>query len=243
MWRHRCPDLGFNSEPLERVVFHASARKVRKVRAISTFRTEPGPVPVMTSSFLLGALAIGVLSGFVAVLAGSLLWRVNLWKMPAIEQLHTVEGLSIGRKAPDIAATNGTEEYHLTFQRKWTFLVFGSEHCAPCKDLLRVALDHPATRGMRFVYLASVGEGPHTADEASLSCRTGQSWEFYNFHDETHVRKQWRAPVSPYYHVINPSGRVVAKGVASKPAHLDRLLGIAMAALVERSAQIAEVET
>ena len=196
----------------------------------------------MTPSFLLGSLGIGILAAFVAVLAGSLLWRVNLWKMPAVEQLHTIEGLPIGRKAPDIAATNSEEEYHLAFEWTWTFLVFGSEHCAPCKDLLNVALDHPATRGMRFVYLASVGEVSDVADEASLSCRTGQAWEFYNFHDEEHVRAQWRAPVSPYYHVIDPEGRVVAKGVASKPAHLDRLLGIAMTALVERPAQVTEVE-
>lgn len=186
--------------------------------------------------FVLSAFGIATLAGLVAILGGSLLWRVNLWSMPAVVQLHTIEGLPIGRKAPDIAATNGDEEYHLAFERRWTFLVFGSEECAPCKHLLTAALDHPATRGMRFIYLASAGEASVAADEASLACRTGQSWEFYNFHDEAYVRREWRAPVSPYYHVISPGGRVVAKGVASKPEHLDRLFGIAMTALVERPA-------
>ena len=52
-------------------------------------------------------------------------------------------------------------------------------------------------------------------------------WEAYTFHNESSARDMWRAPVSPYFHLIDAEGRVAAKGIASKLMHLDRLLLLA----------------
>lgn len=56
-----------------------------------------------------------------------------------------------------------------------------------------------------------------------------QDWELYWFHDEQKARRLWRAPVSPYFYAIGADGRILAKGVASQPDHLDRLLTLAPA--------------
>jgi hypothetical protein len=178
--------------------------------------------------YLVNVVGLLVVALFFILLAGALLWRVGLWSMPAVEQLHTVEGLSIGSSALEIAAVSGRDQYHLAFGGGWTFLVFGSMHCEPCKDLLRVASDHPATRDMRLVY---VGD----SEDVDIDCGMNRHWEVYQFDNEDSARAQWRAPVSPYFHVIDPRGRVASKGVGSKPHHLDRLLSVAPVSNVEGS--------
>lgn len=174
----------------------------------------------MSVSFMANAAALLVVVLFLGLLTGSLLWRIGLWFIPPVEQLHTVEGLPIGSDALEIAAAAGPDEYHLTFRNGWTFLVFGSKSCEPCQSLLRVATEHPATRAIRLVYVGDT-------DEIEIDCAQHHLWEVYRFHDEELSRRQWRAPVSPYFHVIDPRGRVVAKGTASKLVHLDRLLSLA----------------
>ena len=73
---------------------------------------------------------------------------------------------------------------------------------------------------MRLVYVSDDDET--LGIEPDIAGR----WEAYRFHDMWRARDQWRAPVAPYFHVIDPDGRVVAKGVANPPAHLDPLLSL-----------------
>jgi hypothetical protein len=179
---------------------------------------------------VVNVVALLILTLFISFLAVSLLWRVSLWFMPPVERLMTTEGLPIGGSAPEIAAHSGPGEYHLSFRGVWTFLVFGSRDCEPCQDLLRVASSHPATRMMRLVY---VGD----SQEVEVDCNQNQSWETYRFHDEALSREQWLAPVNPYFHVIDPRGRIAAKGIGNKHAHLDRLFGLAPHGLSASPAQ------
>jgi hypothetical protein len=72
---------------------------------------------------------------------------------------------------------------------------------------------------MRLVY---VGDSEDLHLEPHILAR----WEVYRFHDERATRERWRAPVSPYFHVVDAAGYVLAKGVANKPDHLDRLLSL-----------------
>jgi hypothetical protein len=65
-----------------------------------------------------------------------------------------------------------------------------------------------------------------TDDDAGVDEEVTRHWEVYRFVDEEAARAQWRAPVSPYFHVIDADGRVLAKGLGNLPEHLDRLLTI-----------------
>lgn len=166
------------------------------------------------------ASALFILLGFLLLLAFALLWRVTSWRTSAVQLLVHDEGLRIGAEAPQIAAYAGEQEVHLSFGGPEAFVVFGTRGCAPCEELLDAAARHPATRHLRRVYVAdseAVDVGPDVLG----------AWEIFRFHDERVTRKRWRAPVSPYFHVIDTDGRIVSKGVANRPEHLDRLLAIA----------------
>jgi hypothetical protein len=150
-------------------------------------------------------------------LALALLWRFGSWKTSNVELLTHTEGLRIGAEAPDIAGYVGEQEMHVSLEGRETFVVFGTEGCEPCVQLLAAAAVHPATRSVRKIYFSD-----GALDDPELV----NSWEIYRFHDENAARRAWRAPVSPYFHLVDAGRRVVAKGVANRPEHLDRLLAI-----------------
>jgi len=164
------------------------------------------------------ALFLG--SAVVGVWALALLWRVGSWHIPHAATLTHDEGLRIGSRAPEIACwgSDGTDR-HLSFGGRPTMVVFGKRDCVHCQPLLEAAQSHPATSYMRLVYLTDDA----TAD---LAVEVEARWEVYVFENETAARKQWRAPVSPYFHVVDPTGRIIQKGVASQSPHLDRLLSL-----------------
>jgi hypothetical protein len=152
-------------------------------------------------------------------LSVALLWRVGSWSVHPAETLISDYGLQIGAEAPEIACHWRSSERHLSFVGSMSFVVFGRLDCEPCQRLLRIASTHPATRSMRLVY---VGD----SEEMELEPELHERWEAYRFHNEHRSRVQWRSPVSPYFHVIDHAGRVAAKGVASEPSHLDRLMSV-----------------
>lgn len=151
------------------------------------------------------------------LLALALLWRLGSWLVSPSEALNEDEGLPLGSEAPQVAAHLGGQDYHLSFAGQTSFVVFGLDGCAPCRDLLGVAVRHPATGYMRLVYLSD-------AESVDIEPQLKSRWEVYRLHDPDAAPRQWRAPVSPYFHVVDEAGRIRAKGVASKPEHLDRLL-------------------
>jgi hypothetical protein len=53
---------------------------------------------------------------------------------------------------------------------------------------------------------------------------------------------QWRAPVSPYFHVIDHEGRIAAKGVASEASHLDRLMSVTPVGVPSRTLALLSTE-
>jgi len=161
---------------------------------------------------LIGALGIWAL-------ALALLWRLGSWHVGPAEALIEDEGLSVGDTAPEIAAHLGDRARHLTFGGETTFVAFGLHGCEPCRDLVNAAASHPATSYMRLVYLSDV-------DKIDVESQIRSRWEIYRFDNASYVRRQWRAPVSPYFHVVDEAGCIVAKGVANRPEHLDRLLGL-----------------
>lgn len=154
-----------------------------------------------------------------AILALALLWRVGSWNLHPADVLTHDEGLRVGTLAPQVAAHRGKDEYHLDFVSRTTLVVFGLKGCRPCQQLLEAAPRHPATRHARLVYISN-------DDPADLDADHGSHWEIYRFHDQAKAREMWRAPVSPYFHLVNSQGVIVAKGVANAPEHLDRLLHI-----------------
>lgn len=162
-------------------------------------------------------LAFGLLVTF--ALASGLAWRIGGWHISPAESLTLDEGLPLGSKAPEIAAHANEHEYHLSFQGRPTFLVFGAAYCQPCLELIESASRHPATRRLRRVY---VGDTIDLSVDPDILAH----WEVYALHDVLSTRKLWRAPVSPYFYVITNTGRILAKGIANLPAHLDRLLSL-----------------
>jgi hypothetical protein len=165
-------------------------------------------------------VALSAACAFTAFLAGALLWRVSRWQVHPAETLTLDEGLAIGSFAPEIAAYTGEQEVHLGFGGAATFLVFGDRGCEPCLQLLQAASAHPATQHMRLVSLSD-------SDDSDLGAGFASRWESYRYHDEQAQRRNWHAPVSPYFHVIDADGRIAAKGVANRSGHLDRLLELA----------------
>jgi hypothetical protein len=168
--------------------------------------------------FWANAVGIFLLTVIASLFALALLYRVGTWTVRPIVSLTFDEGLRIGSPAPQVAATDSKgHEIHLSFGGSDTFLVFGNSICEPCSGLLQAAPAHPATRLMRLCYISDTAS-PELAPEIA------SRWEAYRFHDEDSARKTWRAPVSPYFHVIDANGRIAEKGVANAPDHLDRLL-------------------
>jgi len=167
--------------------------------------------------WLANAVALTVLAAGTAAFGLALLWRVGSWHLSPAASLTFDEGLRIGSHAPEIAchASDGAE-MHLSFLGEVCFVVFGANGCKPCVALLAAAARHPATRSMRRVYLADSG-----IDDLSPEILAG--WQTFRFIDEDSTRETWRAPVSPYFYVINEDGQIVEKGVASSAEHLDRL--------------------
>lgn len=164
------------------------------------------------------ALGVGTLAMFAFALA--MFWRVGSWRISSLHTLSLDHGLAEGTEAPEIAAHRGETDIHLSFGGQPSFILFGSSQCQPCLELLAAASTHPATRPMRLIYLAESEDVDVDPDRLSR-------WEVYRFHDELRSRTTWRAPVSPYFHVIDSNNRVIAKGVANKTDHLDRLLELA----------------
>lgn len=170
------------------------------------------------SAWFANALALFLGLSVVVMLALALLWQVGSWQLPRAATLTLDEGLRIGATALEVAGyTDDGTEVHLSFAGPLTFLVFGTQGCRPCEQLLEAAGKHPATRPMRKVY---VWDGR----SATLDPDVLDRWEVYRFHNEEQARKHWRAPVSPYFHVIDEAGRIADKGVANQAQHLDRLL-------------------
>lgn len=187
-----------------------SASSSREFGSVTYVATAPWLVVVVP-------LAFGTLVVF--ALALGLVWRIGAWHVSPAASLTLDEGLALGSEAPEIAAHADGHDYHLSFQGRPTFLVFGAAYCAPCVELIETASRHPATRSMRRVY---VGDG----DELPLDPDVLAGWEIYELHDVLSTRQLWRAPVSPYFYVIASTGRVLAKGIANLPGHLDRLLAL-----------------
>lgn len=155
----------------------------------------------------------------VGILALALLWRIIAWEKPSATMLNEDEGLPIGAFAKAVAAHVGDQELDVTFGDAPAFLVFGASDCKPCDELLFAASKHPATRTLRKVYISDTGA-------LDLDTQYAVAWESYRFDSEQTARAAWRAPVSPYFHLLDEFGRVAAKGLANRPEHLDRLLEI-----------------
>lgn len=170
-------------------------------------------------------IALLLVAGTLVFLALALLWRVGVWNLSPAQVLTFDEGLRIGSMAPQVAAHRDDDDYHLDFAGVTTFLVMGTKGCRPCYQLLTAALSHPATSRARLVYISD--EEPSSLDGKYGGIR---KWEIYKYHDEDKARGVWRAPVSPYFHLINAQGTIIEKGIANAPEHLDRLLQLAPAA-------------
>lgn len=171
----------------------------------------------VTDPWTANVIALLCGAAVVWVLALALLWRLGAWQVGQAESLIEDEGLALGSEAHQVAAHSRDDEFHLSFVGRTSFVAFGAHGCEPCRELLTVAAQHPATSHMRLVYLNDV-------DDIDVDPEIAGRWEVYRLHDDQAARRQWRAPVSPYFHVIDEEGRVRAKGVANRPDHLDRLL-------------------
>ena len=170
------------------------------------------------STWVANTAALAVLASALIIGALALLWRVGSWRVSPAASLNLDQGLSAGAQAPQIAVMSGEQEMHLSFVGRDAFVVFGVDGCRPCGGLLHVAASHPATRSMRRVYV--------TDDDGAVAGQALVQWEIYRFIDQKADRERWRAPVSPYFHLVDADGRILEKGLASRPEHLDRLLFI-----------------
>jgi hypothetical protein len=163
------------------------------------------------------ALFLGSLVIMTFALAAA--WRIGAWQLPQVELLTTDSGLPIQSIAPKIAAHGAAFDTDLSFEGRSTFLAFGINGCEPCMQLLEAGADHPALRHMRRLYVSD-------SLELDIDPEIRERWETYRFHDERTARAEWNTPISPFFHVIGPDGRVVEKGIASTSDHLDYLLSI-----------------
>jgi hypothetical protein len=177
------------------------------------------------SPWVANVVGLSLAGGIVGAWTVALIWRVGSWHISPAASLTFDEGLRIGVPAPEIACrTADAQDRHLSFGGRVALVVFGKAGCDPCQQLLRVAPGHPATSSMRRVYVTD-------RDAGGLDPDLLAAWEVYEFHHESSAREHWRAPVSPYFHVVDVDGRILEKGVANQAAHLDRLLSLPPVAL------------
>jgi hypothetical protein len=181
------------------------------------------------AAWAFNAIVLSIAVGAVALLAAGALWRLGQWHLGTVEVLNLEEGLPIGSEAPELAVHQGAADRHLFWLGEPAFVVFGLAGCKPCEQLVEAASRHPATSPFRLVYVNNTGE----LETEAASVRR---WEVYRFHDARAARLQWRAPVSPYFHVIDARGHVVAKGVGNHADHLDRLLALSPSVLAGSAA-------
>lgn len=160
-------------------------------------------------------LSLVLVLAITSAIAG--LWRVSSWNVGNLERLLTQEGVPVGAQAPDLTGHADEYDVHVTFEGVHTFVIFAEGGCPPCLDLIDAADKHPALAHARLIYASS-------SEPEFPVALTVRQWEIIRFHDEPAARRHWNAPVSPFYHFIDPLGRVVSKGVASRPSHLDHLL-------------------
>lgn len=173
------------------------------------------------SPWLANALGLALLLLVANAFAAAALWRVSGWGTRSAEGFALRHGIAAGARAPQIAGYDQDKEVHMGFIGGRTIVVFGKGDCDPCVELLYAGSNHPALSRARRVYLSA-----EPAPPAGLDPYVHTQWEFYRFHDEERTRLQWEAPVSPFFHFIDEDGRVLAKGIANRPSHLDRLLDI-----------------
>ncbi len=170
------------------------------------------------SPWLANEFGLALLFILLVLASLALYWRVGSWGISPAASLTFDEGLRIGSKAPNLVGSAETYDIDISWGGgRLSFVVFGKDGCRPCGELLAAAPAHPATRHMRLLYMT---------DELRQDIDFSGAWEIYRYHDETRQRALWRAPVSPYFHVIDPGGRIAEKGVANAPEHLDRLLAL-----------------
>lgn len=170
------------------------------------------------SPWLANELGLAFVFVLVALAGLALYWRVGSWWISPAASLTFDEGLRIGSKAPNLVGSTDNYDIDISWVGgRLSFVAFGKAGCQPCGELLAAAPDHPATRHMRLIYMT---------DEPGQEVDLSGAWEIYRFHDEGRQRALWRAPVSPYFHVIDPQGRIAEKGVANLGEHLDRLLTV-----------------
>jgi hypothetical protein len=162
----------------------------------------------------LGLVLAAVLLGLATL---ALLWRVGSWQIHRAASLTLDEGLRIGSQAPHLVGSTSTYQIDIGWDGgRLAFVAFGNHGCRPCDELLAVAPNHPATRHMRLIYMT----------DKLVEADAPGSWEIYQYDDEAYARELWRAPVSPYFYVVDPYGRVAEKGIANAADHLDRLLAL-----------------
>lgn len=174
------------------------------------------------SPYVSNLLLVTFLAWVVLLLDMALLWRTGLAGMRQSTIFNEIDGLAIGAKPLEIAATAHGQEYHLSFEDSGgppTLLVFGKSDCGPCGPVLESAALHPLARRYRMVYVADTVEVDAAPELVS-------QWELYELVSNVETRKKWRAAVAPYAYMIH-GGRIVAKGIVNGTSHLDTMLDAA----------------
>jgi len=136
------------------------------------------------------------------------------------------DGLPVGQRAPEFTVTDlsGRAVSLADFRGLPLLLIFGSAHCAPCRNLIPDlnVFAHERQEELRVLFM-SRGEAEETrrfADETGLRVPLA-------VHPDDALPEAYKARVSPFAFLIDREGVIQAKGLANNRDHLELLLRMA----------------
>ncbi len=131
------------------------------------------------------------------------------------------DGLTLGNRAPEFEGVDpsGTQVASRDLLGDWLVLVFASPSCRICREMLPGLRQLARTLRGQVRLMILLRGSLEDARQFPLSDPLGILAIGYHG-----TAERYRVRVSPYVNVVDPEGRIRAKGLVNEPEHIEHLL-------------------
>jgi len=170
---------------------------------------------------LMGIVIILMIGNIGLFIRMNQLQNTVLSKLESFQTMKITEGLEIGIKAPDFTLpdTNRQKVSLKDFAGKKILLEFSSIGCPPCKDLYPILNTFNSNHDDIQIVVISMGPA-----EENIKLKNEQEFDFPILESSETVSKDYEAPGTPYFYVIDEEGVIVNKGIANSIEVLNSLV-------------------